>query len=63
MTDFPHEFKETTGEKLIAAAWVRMKKNNQKRGVQKANRVAERAISRIVEGKKRHRRHGKRKSE
>jgi len=31
--------------------------------VQNAERVAERAISRIVEGKKRHRRHGKRKSE
>jgi hypothetical protein len=63
MTNFPHEFEETAGEKLIAAAWVRMKKNNQKRGAQaKVKRVADRAMSRIVEGKKRHRRHGKRKS-
>ncbi len=31
--------------------------------VRQQKRVAERAMSRIVEGKKRHRRHGKRRSE
>jgi hypothetical protein len=40
-----------------------MKKNDQKRGLQAPpNRAAERAMSHIIEGKKRHRRHGKRKS-
>jgi len=40
-----------------------MKKNNRKLGVPaNAKKVAERAMSRIVERKKRHRRHGKRGS-
>jgi hypothetical protein len=37
---------------------VPMKRNNQKRGLQApTNTAAERAMSRVVEGKKRHRRH------
>jgi hypothetical protein len=40
-----------------------MKKNNQERRLQAmAKRGAERATSRLIEGKKRHRRHGKRRS-
>jgi hypothetical protein len=39
----------------------RMKKHNQKPALQdKRDRAPERALSRVVEGKKRHRRHGKR---
>jgi hypothetical protein len=42
---------------------VPMKKNHQKRALQAPpNRAAERSMSRIFEGKKRHRRHGKHKS-
>jgi hypothetical protein len=40
-----------------------MKKHNQKPGLRdKPIRAPERALSRVVEGKKRHRRHGKRGS-
>jgi hypothetical protein len=49
---------KTPGEKL-----TRMKKSNQERGLQAmAKRGAEQATSRVIEGKKRHRRHGKRRS-
>ena len=40
-----------------------MKKNNQERGLQTlTKKAAERAMSRVIEVKKRHRRHGKRGS-
>ena len=50
-------------EKHLERNYFRMKKSNRERGLQAiAKRGTERATSRVIEEKKRHRRHGKRRS-